>query len=216
MGGPVPDIEALQTDREAIITRSFQVPSTIADLDKRYPTWVVDTPNSNGKISVKFASDGRAFGFVSGGAVTVVRGSVFLLPGNGGPRPESDATKATEEKLLALPVVMSDDKTEVLYQQSAGKKDPNSGQSITIYGLLGKLSLEGYHNVRLNLHTIQKNGQHEGSLDRWTIEKTLDKYWVASRSKKRKAIDSDQPPRPQPGARRPHTSTTSPTFPTSS
>ena len=66
-------------------------------------------------------------------------------------------------------------------------------QLLTIYGSLGKLALEGYSKLRLNLHTITKEGTHAGGLDRWTIARTVEKWWVAIKSKKRKTAEGEPP-----------------------
>ena len=122
------------------------------------------------------------------GACKIQRGTVFLLPGNGGVRLEADALKArSEEQLLALPVVAATDTMEVLFCN--GKET----QLLTIYGLLGKVALEGYPNARLNLHTLTKDGAHAGGLDRWSIERVVEKWWVASKRKKRKASEGEPP-----------------------
>ena len=85
--------EALQTEREPVTNRGLKAPATIKELEEKYTTWVVDTPNANGKITVRIAADGRAFGLVVG-ACKVQRGTVFLLPGHGGVRLEADALKS--------------------------------------------------------------------------------------------------------------------------
>ena len=87
-----------------------------------------------------------------------------------------------------MPVVAATDTMEVLFCK--GKKET---QLLTIYGLLGKLALEGYPNARLNLHTITKDGAHAGGLDRWSIERVVEKWWVASMRKKRRASGEEPP-----------------------
>ena len=54
--------------------------------------------------------------------------------------------------------------------------------------------MEGYHNTKLNLHTLTKDGAHAGGLDRWSIERVLEKWWVATKRRKRKATDAEPPP----------------------
>ena len=181
------DLDALQADREPAPNRNLVAPATLTELEGKYTTWRVDTPNANGKITVRIAADGRAFGLVAG-ACKVQRGTVFLLPGPGGMRLEADAAKATEEKLLALPAHAARDTMEVLFCREKGKiKDADL---ITLYGLLGKLALDGYPNVRLNFHTLTKDGAHAGGLDRWRIDRAVEKFWVAAKPKKRKNDDT--------------------------
>ena len=109
--------------------RNFKAPVNIQELNAKYDSWAVECPNANGQITVRIAADGRAFGLVVG-ACKVQRGTVFLLPGNGGVRLEADALKVrSEEKCLALPVVAATDTMEVLFCK--GKKEI---QLLTIYG----------------------------------------------------------------------------------
>ena len=72
---------------------------------------------------------------------------MFLLAGTGTVRStEADAMKSrSEDKALVLKVIVTSDAMEVIYTGLAGqkgKKDPP--QVLTLYGLLGKLALEGY------------------------------------------------------------------------
>ena len=47
--------------------------------------------------------------------------------------------------------------------------------------------------MRLNLHTLTKDGTHAGGLDRWKIERAVEKWWVAAKSKKRKTMEGEPP-----------------------
>ena len=152
---------------------------------------MVDTPNANGKITVRIAPDGRAFGEVAG-EVTVARGSIFLLPGNGGAKEPEAAQKAREEKLLALPMKIEKDTTEILY--GLQKTDPQ--HIITLYAVLGQLTIQGYAGARLNHHDLTKEGAtHAGGMHRMKITQTVPKVWIATKRRKRVA-NQDEPTPP--------------------
>ena len=114
---------------------------------------------------------------------------------------EAEAMKSrSEDKVLVLKVTVTSDAMEVLYTGPAsqkGKKNPP--QVLTLYGLLGKLALEGYPNARVNYHTVMKDGEHAGGLDRWKVEVSHPKWWVANKNKKWKAGPSEPAP-PAPAA----------------
>ena len=102
-----------------------------------------------------------------------------------------EAIKArNDDKLLALPMKIEADTTEILY----GKTRRNTPQPITIYGLLGKLTLDGYASAKLNHHDLTPDGTHAGGLHRVKINQTVPKCWIANKRRKRKATDAEPPP----------------------
>ena len=116
-------------------------------------------------------------------------GHRVLATRGGGLRFQPDAQKATEEKLLALPAEARTDTMEVLYMKDKQSKET---QLCTLYGLLGMLTLDGYPKVKLNLHSLEKDGTHPGGLERYKITRTAEKWWVANtKPRKRKANESE-------------------------
>ena len=152
-------------------------------------------------------SEGSASAYIRTVApVQVIAGETILGFGSGGKRTAEEADRAI---LFKLPMVLTSDRVEVLFQ-----KEDKTLTKYTIYGLLAQLTLDGHPKVIINLHSAVRDDEKSlAGVERcplqWTQMRNLSDACVSptSKSPARPHRVDHVPPVPSNGCRQTYRST---------
>ena len=182
-------VAGLQGERLQVVTRTLDAPGPLAEVERQHGPWKVDIVLPNAKMRVMISNLGRGFA-VAVAAHKVLKDSTFLLPGNGGFRSADDT--ARDDKTFGATAALNSDADEVLYWAGAPRDKPKA-RLYTIYGLLAKLSLEGFPDISLNCHEVEAQaGASTGGLGRFKVSCVQAREWKPKKTKKRKG-DEEEP-----------------------
>jgi hypothetical protein len=147
---------------------------------------LADVPSSNAKYHVLVTRDHKFYVHVLAD-VTVTQGDRLFQMGSGGRKDEAEATQATSQGKLSIPIKLESDASQVYFQKNGAATE----QLFTFYGLHSQLTLDGHRNIGLNYHIFEPAAGGSRSVERFAMRVVRAKFWVTKRS--RAAPDDSTP-----------------------